>query len=77
MLIAISIIFCCSTLLSPAQSLVYVHDMENVDITYTVASDEILSKIELKVDNSQFYEKYQFLSPEMRRINGEDIAVYQ
>lgn len=76
-IITISIIACCSTWFSPVQTLVYVHDMENVDITYAVTSDEIIAKVELKVDSTQFTEKYYFCKPEMRKVNGEDIAVYQ
>lgn len=76
-IVAISIIACCSTWFSPVQTLVYVHDMENVDITYAVTSDEIIAKVELKVDSTQFTERYCFCKPEMRKINDEDIAVYQ
>lgn len=75
-LTAISFIFFISNAFTPAQNLTYAHDMENVDITYAISSDEILAKIELKLD-SNFKEKYFIKSPEMRQVNGKNIAVYK
>lgn len=75
-LIAISALACVSTAFGPVQNLIYKQDMQNVDITYAVSSDEILAKVELTIDNSNFRERYEIDSPEMRHVNGEDIAVY-
>lgn len=60
----------------PVQNLIYKQDMEKVDITYAISSDEILAKVELNIDNSDWREKYAVDSPEMRHVNGEDIEVY-
>lgn len=65
-----------SVIFAPAQNLTYVHDMENVDITYAIPSDEILAKIELKVDDA-FHKKYAIEEAEMRQVNGKNIAVYK
>lgn len=75
-LTVISAIVCISTAFGPVQNLIYKQDMQNVDITYAVSSDEILAKVELTIDNSDFRERYEIDSPEMRHVNGEDIAVY-
>lgn len=74
----ISLVFWASGFFAPQQNLVYIHDMENVDIAYTISSDEILAKMELKVDNSIYLrEKYEIDTPEMRKVAGKDVAVYQ
>lgn len=75
-LAVISFIFFISNAFTPAQNLTYAHDMENVDITYAISSDEILAKIELKVDGD-FKDNYFIKSPEMRKVKGENIAVYK
>lgn len=75
-LLAISGILCMAIPLGPVQNLIYVHDMENVDLTYVVSSDEILAKMELKIDNVKWREKYVIESPEMRQVNSENVAVY-
>lgn len=75
-LTVISVLSCVSTAFGPVQNLIYKQDMQNVDITYAVSSDEILAKVELTIDNSDFRERYKIDSPEMRHVNGEDIAVY-
>lgn len=73
----ISAIICFSTLFGPVQNMVYTHDMEKVDITYAVKSDEILAKVELSIDNASYeWDRYSVESPEMRQVNGEFIAVY-
>ena len=73
----ISCIICASTLFGPVQNMIYNHDMENVDITYAVKSDEILAKVELSIDNASYErDRYSVESPEMRQVNGEFIAVY-
>lgn len=73
----ISLLFWVSGFFAPQQNLVYIHDMENVDIAYTISSDEILARMELKVDNSIYFrDKYEIDTPEMRRIAGKDVAVY-
>lgn len=65
-----------SVIFAPAQNLTYKHDMENVDITYAISSDEILAKIELKVDEA-FRNNYAIEEAEMRQVNGKNIAVYK
>lgn len=72
----ISGIVCISSLFAPVQNLIYVRDMEDVDVTYAVSSDELLAKVELKIDNSKFAENYNIASPEMRHVDGKNIAVY-
>lgn len=67
---------CLSTIFGPVQNLIYAHDMENVDVTYAISSDEILANVELKIDNSNWKEKYSVDSPEMRKIGEKDVAVY-
>lgn len=77
-LAVISVMFWVSGFFAPKQSLIYIHDMENVDIAYMISSDEILARMELKVDNSIYLrEKYKIDTPEMRKIAGKDVAVYQ
>lgn len=74
----ISFLFWASGLFAPQQNLVYIHDMENIDIAYTISSDEILARVELKVDNNiNWREKYIIDAPEMRKVAGKDVAVYQ
>lgn len=67
---------CIVSLFVPVQNLIYVRDMEDVDVTYAVSSDEVLAKVELKIDNSKFAENYAIESPEMRHVEGKDIALY-
>lgn len=70
-------LICLSVNFAPVQNLIFAHDMKNVDISYAVTSDEILAKIDLKIDNS-VYERDRFgvASPEMRLVDGKYIAVY-
>ena len=78
-LLVISIIFCIAIIFAPVQNMIYVHDTENVDITYTISSDEILARLDVNVLNqgtSSVTDKYRVATPEMRKINGSDIAVY-
>lgn len=75
-LAVISGIACLASLFSPVQNLIYVHDMSNTDVSYAVSSDEILAKVELKINNSDWRNKYDVDSPEMRQVKGENIAVY-
>lgn len=70
-LCAISLIICLESNVMITQKLIYVNDMVETDIPYSVSSDEILAYTELKVS-----EDYVVDSPEMRRVNGENIAVY-
>ena len=50
----------------------------NSHFKYAITSDEVLAKLELTIDNSNNFEKKYFVdSPEMRKVNGEDIAVYR
>lgn len=72
----ISGITCIACYLGPVQNLIYVHDMYNTDISYAISSDEILAKVELKINNSNWRDKYSVDSPEIRQVNGESIAVY-
>ena len=72
----ISGIVCIANLFAPVQNLIYVHDMEDVEVTYAVSSDELLAKVELKIDNSKFAENYNIASPEMRHVDEKNIAVY-
>lgn len=77
-LIIISIVARLASLLGPVQNLIYVYDMSETDISYAITSDEVLAKLELTIDNSNNFEKKYFVdSPEMRKVNGEDIAVYR
>lgn len=70
-------IICLSVNFAPVQNLIFAHDMKNVDISYAVTSDEILAKIELKIDNSVYdRDIYSVKSPEMRLVDGKYIAVY-
>ena len=55
--------------------MIYAHDMSNVDVSYAVASDEVLAKMELKIDNN-WKDKYDIGTPEMRNVNGKNLAVY-
>lgn len=76
-LVVISVIACFSVNFAPVQNLIFTHDMKNVDISYAVSSDEILAKVDLKIDNSvNGRDKFAVESPEMRLINGKYIAVY-
>ncbi len=76
-LCVISGIFCMITLFGPVQNLTYAYDMQDVDVTFAISSDEILAKVELKIDNSiNGRDKYYVRSPEMRKIDGKFIAVY-
>lgn len=72
-LIIISGLFCISNLFTPKQTMIYLHDMEEVDIAYAITSDEILARIQLRTD---FRDKYKIDTPRMRKVNGKDIAVY-
>lgn len=70
-------IICLSVNLAPVQNLIFAHDMKNVDISYAVTSDEILAKIDLKIDNSVYdRDRYDVKPPEMRLVNNKYIAVY-
>lgn len=70
-------IICLSVNFAPVQNLIFAHDMKNVDISYAVTSDEILAKIELKIDNSVYdRDRFGVASPEMRLVDGKYIAVY-
>ncbi len=70
-------VICLSVIFAPVQNLIFSHDMKNVDISYAVTSDEILAKIDLKIDNSVYNrDRYNVESPEMRLVNGKYIAVY-
>lgn len=71
-LIAISVIACMTSLFGPVQNLIYIHDMSNTDVSYAVLSKEILAKVE-HIDRRK---KYDVDFPEIRQVNGEDIAVY-
>lgn len=64
------------SLFTPVQNLIYAHDMKDVDVAYAISSDEVLAKVELKIDNAYFKEKYYFEEPEMRQVGGKNIAVY-
>lgn len=76
-LAVISGVICLSVNFGPVQNLIFAHDMKNVDISYAVTSDEILAKIDLKIDNSVYdKDRYAVESPEMRLVNGKYIAVY-
>ncbi|MBR6504194.1 MAG: hypothetical protein IKT41_00475 [Clostridia bacterium] len=78
-LFAISIISCIAILFAPVQNLIYVHDAETVDITYSFSSDEILARLDVNILNqktSSIADKYKVATPEMRKINRSDIAVY-
>lgn len=73
----LSLLICLSVNFAPAQTLIFSHDMKNVDLSYMVTSNEILAKIYLNVDNSVYdRDRYSVESPEMRLINGNYIAVY-
>lgn len=73
----ISGIICVSVNFAPVQNLIFAHDMKNVDISYAVTSDEILAKIDLKIDNSVYNkDRYSVESPEMRLVGDKYIAVY-
>lgn len=73
----ISMFFWVTNCFAPVQNLIYMQDKENMDVTYAIASDEILAKIELNIDNSiNDRDKYEVKNPEMREINGEYLAVY-
>lgn len=70
-------IICLSVNFAPVQNLIFAHDMKNVDISYAVTSDEILAKIDLKIDNSVYdRDRYGVKPPEMRLVNNKYIAVY-
>lgn len=43
----ISILLRLSILFAPVQNLIFVHDMEEIDISYAISSDEILAKVML------------------------------
>ena len=75
-LAVLSGIVCLASTFGIVQNLIYIHDMSNTDVTYAVTSDEILAKVELTIDNSNWRERYTVDSPEMRNVKGEDIAVY-
>lgn len=76
-LAVVSGIICLSVNFAPVQNLIFAHDMKNVDISYAVTSDEILAKIELKIDNSVYNrDRYSVESPQMRLVDGKYIAVY-
>lgn len=75
----ISGMLCIVSLFGPVQKLIYVHDMENVEVAYTVSSDEILAKIDLSILNGANYntrDKYTIDEAEMRKIDGKDMTVY-
>ncbi|MCI8411805.1 MAG: hypothetical protein HFJ40_05170 [Clostridia bacterium] len=79
-LLAISLVtLFVSWIATPVQNMVYVHDMNNVDVAYTISSDEILVKVDLSIQNggkTNYADKFTIDAPEMRRIEGKDIAVY-
>lgn len=73
----LSLLICLSVNFAPAQTLIFSHDMKNVDLSYAVTSDEILAKIDLKIDNSVYdRDRYDVKPPEMRLVNNKYIAVY-
>lgn len=80
LLFVISFLFFISSLLiTPVQNLIYVHDTEEIDIAYSISSEEVLARIEIGILNggrTDATNKYQVDNPEMRRISKEDIAVY-
>ncbi len=70
-------VICFSVNFAPVQNLIFAHDMKNVDISYAVTSDEILAKIDLKIDNSVYdRDRYGVKPPEMRLVDNKYIAVY-
>lgn len=76
-LATISILFCLSKLVAPVQEIIYVHDMENVTIPYTISSEELLAKTELKMANNDKEPSYYFSDPTMRKVDGKEIGVYK
>ena len=72
----ISAVFCLGSRCAPVQNLIYVHDMKDVDVAYAISSDEVLAKMELQIDNSKFADRYSIESPEMRQVDGKNVAVY-
>lgn len=74
-LMVISFIGFLSSIFGNAQKLVYVHDISNTDISYTVSSNVILANFE-PINNSDYKYDYDVDSPEIRQVNEEDIAVY-
>lgn len=78
-LAVISFVLCFIQFAFPVQKLVYVHDMENVDVTYTISSEELIARTELKIGNNNgtWKNKYSACEPEMRKVNGRNIAVYE
>ena len=78
-LLAISVVTCLSSLLQPVQNMIYIHDTKNIDISYSISSDEILARMDISILNggrTSATDKYAVDSPEMRKIDGKDIAVY-
>jgi len=71
--------FISSLLVAPVQNLIYDHDAEDIDITYTISSDEILARLDIDILNggkTPSSDKFSVDAPEMRRIGEKDIAVY-
>lgn len=64
-------IVCISTLFMPKQTMVYIHEVEDEKIAYTISTNELVAKLNLQID------KYRIDEPEMRKIKGKDVAVYQ
>lgn len=77
-LFAISLIMLIvSSIIKPVQNLIYVHDDKNIDVTYTISSDEILARLNVNImDGTKLSQHYSVDSPEMRKIGGKDVAIY-
>lgn len=78
----LSLIMLFILIFQPAQNLLYVHDMKNVDIAYSISSDEILAKVDISIQNGGKNEyrggdKYAITEGEMRHVSGKDLAVYR
>lgn len=71
------IIFVVSIIVKPVQNLIYVHDTENIDMAYTISSDEILARVDVSImDGNALSKNYSVDSPEIRKIEGKDKALY-
>lgn len=75
-LTTISLTICVFSIIGVVQELLYVHEMDDIEVSYAVSSDELLAKMELKIDDNKWNGIYKIDSPEMRNINGKDIAIY-
>ncbi len=78
-LLAVSVVTCLSSLLLPVQNMIYIHDTKNIDVSYSISSDEVLARMDISILNggrTSATDKYAVDSPEMRKIDGKDIAVY-